>query len=321
MAVVDRIVEHAERLTAAERKVAEVLASDPQVIAFGTVAQVAARAATSGPSVVRLAVKLGYKGFIQLQAEVQQELARQLGPAHDRIRQQTPTDLLDKIHDSELANVEASLRSLDEATLASSAARIADRHRNVWILTGDVTFPVGVTLANQVGQLRERVEVLAGSEVAVSRRLAGLTAGDVVIAVDIRRYERWLVRLLQHAASRDASITALTDSPLSPLVAPATEAFFFSARGVGPFDSLTGAMALANALGAAVAARLRSSAAARLDAIEDAWTDNHMLMAAPVVRSVSEHHAALPHARTRPFDTGPLNDTAPARERGAAGVI
>ena len=77
----------ADRLTATERKIAEVLADEPQTIAFGTVAQVAQRAGTSGPSVVRLAVKLGYEGFVGLQADVQSELARQLGPARDRIRQ------------------------------------------------------------------------------------------------------------------------------------------------------------------------------------------------------------------------------------------
>src|SRR5207248_3098152 len=84
MGVVERIMAHADRLTATERKIAEVLASEPQTIAFGTVAQVAQRAGTSGPSVVRLAVKLGYDGFVGLQADVQAELARQLGPARDR---------------------------------------------------------------------------------------------------------------------------------------------------------------------------------------------------------------------------------------------
>src|ERR1700760_854673 len=94
MGVVERIMTHADRLTATERKIAEVLATEPQTIAFGTVAQVATRAGTSGPSVIRLAVKLGYGGFVDLQADVQQELADQLAPARERIRQNPPTDLL-----------------------------------------------------------------------------------------------------------------------------------------------------------------------------------------------------------------------------------
>jgi len=54
--VVDRITARADRLTPAERKVAAILAGEPQSVAFGTVATVADKAGTSGPSVVRLAV-------------------------------------------------------------------------------------------------------------------------------------------------------------------------------------------------------------------------------------------------------------------------
>jgi DNA-binding MurR/RpiR family transcriptional regulator len=281
MGVLDRIVEKSQRLTSAERKVAEVLAADPQSIAFGTVAGVAAKAGTSGPSVVRLAVKLGYAGFVELQSDVQAELARQLGPAHDRIRQRPPTDLLTRLHDVELDNVERSLQALDHPSFQRTVQRLADRRHSVWILPGDVTTPVGEALAGQLGQLRERVELLVGSEVNIGRRLAGLVEGDSLLAIDIRRYERWLVNLVNLAAERGAVITALTDSPLSPLVAPASEAYFFAARGVGPFDSLTGAISLVNAMAAAVAARLRPSATGRLDAIESAWATSHMLVAAP----------------------------------------
>ena len=86
MGVSERIMEHAERLTATERRIAEVIASEPQTIAFGTVALVAKQAGTSGPSVVRLAVKLGYGGFVELQADVQRDVARMIGPARERIR-------------------------------------------------------------------------------------------------------------------------------------------------------------------------------------------------------------------------------------------
>jgi DNA-binding MurR/RpiR family transcriptional regulator len=101
----------------------------------------------------------------------------------------------------------------------------------------------------------------------------------VVIAIDIHRYERSLLSTVRWAARRGAHVTALTDSPLSPLAPLADETFFVSARGVGPFDSMTGAMALANLLASAVAVRLRDSAAARLDAIELAWSASQALVA------------------------------------------
>jgi DNA-binding MurR/RpiR family transcriptional regulator len=279
MGVVERIMAHADRLTATERKIAEVLASEPQTIAFGTVAQVAQRAGTSGPSVVRLAVKLGYEGFVGLQADVQAELARQLGPARDRIRQRPPTDYLTRVEAAEQDNILRTLHGIPGPALNRTIARLADRHRRVWVLPAEMTAPIGMVFAGQLGQLRDGVTLLTGSEVAVSRCLAGLETRDTLVTIDIRRYERSLVALTRSAAERGAALIAITDSPLSPLVAGATETFFISAQGVGPFDSVTGGVALANLLCAGVAARLRQSAPARLDAIEASWSSIGALVA------------------------------------------
>jgi DNA-binding MurR/RpiR family transcriptional regulator len=48
--------------------------------------------------------------------------------------------------------------------------------------------------------------------------------------------------------------------------------FVVAARGVGPFDSHVGTLALLQALAAGVAARLRRSATERLDDVEAAWS-------------------------------------------------
>lgn len=279
MGVIDRIVEHAHELTVSERKVAEVLSGDPQAIAFGTVAEVARRAGTSGPSVVRLAVKLGYAGFVEMQGDVQQELARLLAPAHDRIRQRPPSDLMTRTRDVEFDNVEQSLANVSSTNFAETVARLADRRRHVWIAASDHMRPVGLAMASHLGQLRDGVELLDGSEVAISRRLAGHGPHDALVAIDTRRYERWLLSLATFAASQSIEVTALTDSPLSPLVAPAKDAYFFAAQGVGPFDSLVGALAVVNILVAAVAGRVRPSATSRLNAIENAWTSNSLFVA------------------------------------------
>ena len=81
-------------LTPAERRVAEVVLTSPELVAFGTVADLAARANTSGATVVRLAVKLGFDGFSDLQTAIQAELGQRLRPASERIRDAQPSDVL-----------------------------------------------------------------------------------------------------------------------------------------------------------------------------------------------------------------------------------
>src|SRR5699024_1811148 len=67
MTLAERIAEAASRLTGAERRVALAVGDDPKIVAFGTVAQLAAHSGTSGPTVLRFASKLGFSGFAQLQ--------------------------------------------------------------------------------------------------------------------------------------------------------------------------------------------------------------------------------------------------------------
>jgi DNA-binding MurR/RpiR family transcriptional regulator len=125
-------------------------------------------------------------------------------------------------------------------------------------------------LADELAVLRPGVELVWGSPMATAAALAGLEARDVVVAVDLRRYDSALLDAVS-VAGGGASIIAVTDGVLSPLAERAAVAFAVAGEGAGPFDSHIGALALFNALLAGVATRLRTSATKRIDAIESAW--------------------------------------------------
>ena len=273
MAVIDRIEEQRTSLTPAERRVADVVLSRPQIVAFGTVAGVAAQAAASGATVVRLAAKLGYDGFVALQADVQDEMGDRLRPAAERIRRRPPSDLLGRSLATETENVHATLDAIDRPTFDAAVRRLADPVHEVAVLSGDATHGVALLMADGLGMLRPGVRLVSGSETRVGRTLAHLQRGDVVVALDLRRYERWVLAAATDARQRGAHLVAITDSRLSPLGDLASEILVVSAGGVGPFDSHVGTLALTNALVAGVAARLRQSATRRLDRVEKAWRD------------------------------------------------
>jgi len=222
---------------------------------------------------VRLATRLGYSGFADLQADVQAELAQRLPPATARIRQHLPTDVVNRARAVETDNLDRTFSALDPAAVAAAVDLLAARAHGVWVLPGEVVRPAGQALADRLEQLRDGVRLVGGSEVRVRRHMAALERGDVVVAIDLRRYERWLVTAAQRAVDAGASLVAITDGPLSPLAPIAQVVLTVSAAGVGPFDSLVGIVALADVLVAGVAARVRTSATHRLDAIEHSWGD------------------------------------------------
>jgi len=271
----ERVRDAHGRLTPAERKVAVVVVDEPQVVAFGTVAEVAARAGTSGPSVVRLAARLGYAGFGDLQTAVQGELARRLPPAATRIRQPAPTDVAGRVLEVELANLQRTFAALAPDRLAVAVDLLADTSHGVWVLPGEAVRPVGFAFSDRLEQLRPDVSLIGGSEVRVRRQLATARRGDVLVAFDLRRYERWLIDAVTRTRAPAArlAIIAVTDGPLSPLAAVADVSLFVDAVAVGPFDSLVAATALTDVLVASVAERLRNTATDRLDTLEQSWGD------------------------------------------------
>ncbi|HVN50817.1 MAG TPA: MurR/RpiR family transcriptional regulator [Acidimicrobiales bacterium] len=278
MDVAALIEQHQDRLTPAERRVATVVLDQPQLVAFGTVAELARQASTSGASVIRLSTKLGFDGFSSLQDTVQRDLGRQLRPATARIRQPEAGDLLDRALHVELDNVQATLDSVDRDRFDLAVRAIANSATRVFVLVGEASSGIGAQLVSHLSMLRSGVTQLSGSAVRVHRALAELRPGDTVLTIDLPRYDAWLIRAAEAAASRHATVIALSDSVLSPLARCADLHFVVQAKSVGPFDSYLGALALLDALVAGVADALRASATESLDRIEAAWSEAGVLV-------------------------------------------
>lgn len=276
MEVAERIREHSATLTAAERRVAEVVLASPQSIGFGTVADLARSAEVGAASVVRLASKLGFEGFSELQQAVQTELTRQLRPAAERIHEADLGARSDHVA-LELANVRAALADIDDVALEALVERLADVDRPVAIVSSNASTGVAQQFMSQLHQLRGDVQLIAGSDVVVRRELAVLAAKTTTIFIDLRRYERWVLEAHHIIAGRAIWSAGITDSMLSPVASTADVAFVVAAASTGPFDSYVGVLSLLNLIAVDVAARLKDSATERLSVIESAWSDNESL--------------------------------------------
>ena len=278
MEVAARITEVGALLTTAERRVAEVVLERPELVAFGTVAELAEAAQAGAATVVRLAAKLDYEGFTALQAAVQNELSNQLRPASVRIREARGGVVVQRHLERELDNVQSTLLAIDQRAVSDTIVHLCALDHSVLVVSGDASTGVSLQFVGDMQALRPGVELLTGNEVAVSRRLSQLQTGDAVIAIDLRRYDRWVVKTAREAKRRGAWMLSLTDSALSPLAGFADSSMVLHAGGVGPFDSHVGTLALLNVLVAAAAEELREMATERLDQAEAVWSADGQLI-------------------------------------------
>jgi DNA-binding MurR/RpiR family transcriptional regulator len=274
--VADRIRMHGSTLTSAERRVAEAILEAPQAVGFGTVAELAKAADVGAASVVRLATKLGFDGYTDLQHCIQRDLTQQLRPAAERIR--TAGDESRGTHEvAEMNNVRATIEAADDESVQRLVERLVDTTRPVVIVTGEASAGVAQQFVSQLEQLRPGVSIVSGNEVRMRRELAVVSPAATAIVIDLRRYERWVLEAAAMLASRSIWTTVLTDGILSPLAHEAEIAFVVHAEAIGPFDSHVGTLALLNLIAANAALAMRSDAAERLAAIERAWSDHGAL--------------------------------------------
>ncbi len=261
-------------LSAAERRIADVIVAEPEIVAFETVAQVAKRSGTGGASVMRLAVKLGFDGFSQLQEAVRDEVMRTIRPAATRARLATSDDPISKALDVELSNVQRTLSAIDGELLNIAASLLADARR-IAIVSGDAGSGIAAMFAADLGMVRPDVEHVTAPTVGLIRQLVHLDRSDVVVVIDVARYDRAVVDTLDRLAGMEnrPHIIALSDSHFSPIAKHAIASFAVWVNGTGPFDSYAGVLSLVNVIVTATMARSGTDeVVARLDRLESIWT-------------------------------------------------
>lgn len=271
-----RTAEIRDSLPESQRKVADLIRVDPEAVAFGTLSSVASAVGTSTTTVLRFASRLGFQGFGELRDAVRAEVSEQLRSAVQRVRSPIRGPLLEQALEVETENLERTFASFTGGVLEEATRLLSDTGRRVWVLPSSQTAGVGANFVDDLQICRPRVSLLEGSEFRIMTVLATLAPGDVIMTIDVQRHEGWLVRVQHSAVERGAVPIALTDRLPCSLDLTDGLGIVVGCETTSPFESQVGMVAAGNLLVSSVAAKLRSSLAERVDALEATWVDNQL---------------------------------------------
>jgi len=269
LSVQDLIAHAGDRLTPTERRIAETVSGNPTLLAFGTVSDLAERAETSRPSIVRFATKLGFSGYADLQGWARDEVSRQLSSPSERIRRRAGDardvrDVRTGISDA----VQHVFEALDPERLTALAAPVAGARR-VWVISGETSMAGARVLQSGLSMVRPDVQLV--HEQSVGRDLSGAAPGDAAVVFDFARYRRSSVAAARTLAGLGVTIVAITDGPLSPLASLTKLWCELRIPEVGPFDSSVPAVIAAELLIEQVVSDLGDHARDRIDQLESLW--------------------------------------------------
>ncbi|TME40966.1 MAG: MurR/RpiR family transcriptional regulator [Chloroflexi bacterium] len=258
-----------DSLSPAERRLARVLLASYPIAGLESVARFAERAGVSPPTVTRFITKLGFKGYPEFQESLRHEIQARLSSPLARYRDEPKHDSAVN-HSLEVSahNLKATLELLSDRDVKEAVALLADVRRRVMVLGGRVSATLARYLAGQLHLLRPGIGLVDTERSAPAQQLIDMRKTDVLVVFDYRRYQPDTIECARVAAGRGCDVILFTDPWLSPASAFARQVLVTSVETVGPFDSLVGAMAVVEALIAAVLRQLGPRAEARMQSLE-----------------------------------------------------
>lgn len=262
-------------LTRAERQLASHVLLHYPVAALASITVLAKAASVSTPTVVRLAQKLGFKGYPDFQNSVRAEVEAMLvSPIakHDRWAGGVPdTHILNRFADAVMANLQATLSQIDHAEFDAAAALLADPSRAVFVMGGRITHAMADYFASLMRVVRKSVVLLSDSSSTWPTALVDMKAGDVLLVFDIRRYENAVLQVAEMAREQGAEIILITDRWISPAATHATHTLACHIEAPSAWDSNVSLMVLVETLLAAVQDLTWTETEVRLKRLEDLY--------------------------------------------------
>lgn len=262
-----------DRLTRAERQLADSLLQAYPVSGLASITQVAQNAGVSTPTVVRMVQKLGFAGFPAFQADLRAELeARISDPISKRntwAESAPEAHILNRFTDAVIGNIRQTLTQIDLDMFERSCAVLADPDRSVLVVGGRITHSLAEHFFLHLQVLRAKVTHIQSISNAWPHYLLDVTHGDVVVIFDVRRYENSTLKLAEMARERGAHIILFTDQWRSPVHDLADCAFCGRIVVPSAWDSMVTLMLMLETVIADVQERTWDTSKARMEALED----------------------------------------------------
>lgn len=270
--VQDLIRQHQSDLTAAERKLTALLLDASMVAGLQSITRLADDAGVSTPTIIRLARKLGFEGFPDMQNAIREEVAARI---KEPLAKFDPSQgvghkdhILSRFALSMSQNINRTLERLNSKAFDAVAQLLSDPAHSLFLIGGRITRSNAHYFHNHLQIIRPGVSLLEASPSVWPQSLLEMDERSVLVVVDIRRYEKALERLAELARKQGAQIVLFTDQWGSPIERHCVHCFRAMVEAPSSWDSTLALNFLIEALVAEVQRRCSGSSAQRIAAME-----------------------------------------------------
>lgn len=273
LTVAERIRAKFDDLTRAERQLANAIMENYPASGLGSITAIAETSDVSTPTVVRMSKKLGFKGFPELQGALRSEVEATISnpiAKHNRWTENAPdAHILNRFADAVMDNMRQTLRQIDPDDFDAVVKLLSDQERAVHVVGGRLTRSLADYFFTHMQVIRDRLTLVASNSNTWPHYVLNMQEGDVLVAFDIRRYERDILRLAEMAKSKGVTLVLFTDQWGSPAAKHAAHSFHCRIEAPSAWDSSVVTVFILETIIAAVQTENWDETKDRMKALED----------------------------------------------------
>lgn len=204
-------------LSKKEKQVCSYLVEHSKDVVHMAITELAEKCTTSEPSLVRLAKKLGYKGYQAMKISIAQEAIDTTQQIYESLApSDTTSTIIEKVFDSNIKALQDTLKIVNKASIEEAINLIIGSKHLVFYGVGGSNI---IALDGQHKFLRIGFLPLAFSDSNVQLMSAvTLGEGDVVVAISHSGASESTIEMVDFAAQAGAKIITITDYARSPIL-------------------------------------------------------------------------------------------------------
>lgn len=257
-----------------QKRIAEYIENHYDKAAFLTASKLGETVGVSESTVVRFATELGYDGYPQLQ-KAMQEMIRDKLTSVQRIEVTSTrigeNDVLDSVLNQDIEKIRRTLEETSHEDFYRAVQSIVKAKR-IYIFGVRSTASLAQFLGYYFGLMFDNVRIInTTSHNQTYEQLFRICEEDVMIGISFPRYSTMAVDAMHFARERGASVIAITDSMVSPLVSEADEILLARSDMASIVDSVVAPLSLINALIVATVLEKKDEVTTTFRQLEEVW--------------------------------------------------
>lgn len=265
-----------KKLSKGHKKLAEYISENYDKAAFMTASKLGEKVGVSESTVVRFATEMGFKGYPELQKELQQMIKSKLTSVQ-RMEVSSSLigerDTLKKILSADIELIRDTLEMVSHDEFLKAVESI-NKAKKIYILGVRSSASLASFLHFYFNPVFENVVLVDTSSASeMFEQMFRISEEDVCVAISFPRYSKQTINALRFINDRGTKIIALTDSENSPIAEFSDILLVAKSDMASVVDSLVAPLSLINALITAVTFSRRDEVYSNYNKLESIWDE------------------------------------------------